>query len=445
MKKQMLLFPIIIFCFILNLSFQTYYFINPFKHNEVKKQIDYLSSDHFKGRLAGTLENVEAAIYIKNKFISNGLLPFENSYMQSFDTVYPHKLPGNAYLTITDKNGTLVKEYKYGINYKEDLLNFKANNLSFNKKDKVSLNKEYIQVQKGNNHFLFYTPKDNKLNFRSSFISSSPHSMYIMVTKDTLSELQQHLENNNTINCFIPFESKKTSLINIIGYIKGKDTKAPPIVVSGHFDHLGSDLSETIYKGALDNASGMAFVIEISRYIKSLGKPNRDIIFVGFNAEEFGCLGSKAFVDKYKYNLIGSKIFNFDMVGSTNSVPIYVMGGKKDTKDTPLIKEISSVFEKNKISFNYLFEDASDHEYFRDQGIDAVTLCDADSSRIHTPDDKINFISTDSMDRCFKVVSQEVIKHAFSNNLLLIFYKQAMIVSLLGLIVSYKIYTKYSS
>ncbi len=40
-------------------------------------------------------------------------------------------------------------------------------------------------------------------------------------------------------------------------------------------------------------------MLELVKYIKSLGTPNRDIIFVSFNAEEFGCLGSKAFVDKY--------------------------------------------------------------------------------------------------------------------------------------------------
>ena len=69
------------------------------------------------------------------------------------------------------------------------------------------------------------------------------------------------------------------------------------------------------------------------------------------------------------------------MIGSNNSVPLYIMGGKKDTKDSSLIKEVSSICSKNKVNFSYLFEDASDHEYFRKQNIDAITLSDSDTTQ----------------------------------------------------------------
>lgn len=443
MKKSLIYFLLVIFCTLFYFSFQCYFWIHPFNHTAVKKNIEYLSSDSFKGRLAGTLENDEAAVYIKNSFKDNGLMPYNGNYIQSFDTIYPRKTSGNPYLSITDKNGLIIKEYKYGIDYKEDLLNFKENKLSFNKQDKITISKEYLQIQKDDNFFLFYSPENNTLNFRSSFINSSPHSMYIMVTKNTLKELQTYIKDNNTINCFIPFEARKTTLNNIVAYIKGKSPNSPPIILSAHFDHVGTDLSGKVYNGALDNASGTAFLMEISRYIKSLGTPYRNIIFVGFNAEEFGCLGSKAFVDEYKDSIKGSKAFNFDMIGSSKDTPIYIMGGKKDTKDTPLIKETSSICLKDGINFNYLFEDASDHEYFRKQGIDAVTLCDADSSRIHTPNDKYSFISTDSIDRCFKITSNEIVKYGFNNNLLLMYYKETIFISLLGIIVCYRFLSRH--
>lgn len=436
MKKHISYLLMIISFILLSFSFHFYTKIHPFDHKSVKKNIDYLSSDDFKGRLSGSLENAEIAMYIKNTFKDNNLKPYNGNYFQSFETTYPHKTSGNPYLNITDKNGFLIKEFKYGIDFKEDLLNFKKNNLTFNKSDKIGILNGHIQIKKDDNYFLFYIPENSKLNFRSSFISTSPYSMYIMITKNTFDELKAYIDKDYNINCFIPFESKQTSLNNVTAYIEGIDPYAPPIILSAHFDHIGSDFSRKIYSGALDNASGVAFIMEISKYISSLGKPNRNILFVGFNAEELGCLGSKAFADKYKNNLKGAKIFNFDMIGGNKSIPLYIMGGSQDTKNSPLVKELSSICIKDKINFNYLFEDASDHEYFRKQNIDAVTLCDADSSRIHTPNDKSAFIDTDSIDRCFKVASQEIIKYGFNNNLFIIYYKETFYISLSCFLIS---------
>ncbi|WP_411682548.1 M28 family peptidase [Clostridium thailandense] len=430
MKKYISYLLLITSFILLGFSFNLYLKIHSFNHDSVKKNIDYLSSDAFKGRLAGSLENAEIAMYIKDSFKNNNLKPYNDSYFQSFQTIYPHKVSGTPYLNVTDKNGFLIREFKYGIDFKEDLLNFRKNTLSFNRNDKINLLNGHIQVKKDNDFFLFYTPENSELNFRSSFISTSPYSMYIMITKSTFNELNSYIGKDYNINCFIPFESKQASLNNVTAYIEGKDPKAPPIVLSAHFDHIGSDLSAKVYNGALDNASGVSFIIEMSKYINSIGKPDRNILFVGFNAEELGCLGSKAFADKYKNNLNGSRIFNFDMVGGSKSVPLYIMGGKQDTKDSPLIKEISAVCAKSKINFNYLFEDASDHEYFRKQNIDAVTLCDADSSRIHTPDDKPTFIDTSSIDRCFKVVSPEIIKYGFGKNLFILYNTELLFTSL---------------
>jgi hypothetical protein len=439
MIKKLLSFFLVIFCTLLSFSFQLYFSVHSFNDNSVKKYIDHLSSDSLKGRLAGTVENDITALYVKNQFENNGLKPYDGSYFQQFDTVYPHKIEGNPYLTVTDQKGFLIKEYKYGVDYKEDLLNFKKNNISFNNHDRIGFSGEHLQIQKDDNYFLFYLPGDNKLNFRSSFIHTSPYSMYIMATKATIEELQGYLKDNYVINCFIPFEAKDTSINNVTAYIEGKDLSAPPMVLSAHFDHIGTDLSGNVYSGALDNASGTAFVLEMSKYIKSLGKPDRSIIFVGFNAEEFGCLGSKAFVDKYINNLKGSKVLNFDMIGTNNSVPLYIMGGRKDTKNASLIKETSSICLKNKIDFNYLFEDASDHEYFRKQNIDAITLSDSDTTRIHTPSDKPAFIGSNNIDRCFKIASTEVIRYGFGSNLLLLYYKEVFFISLIGVVICSKL------
>ncbi|MCM8709756.1 M28 family metallopeptidase [Clostridium sp. SYSU_GA19001] len=434
MKKTISAFFLTISLLLFTNSINIYKNIYKFNHTSVKNNIDYLTSDDYKGRLAGTLENIQTEAFVKNQFQQNGLEPFNGDYYDPFDSNYPHKLDENPYLRILDKNSTsIIKEYEYGSDYKEEMLSFKKNHVVFSNKDSIKTGDNGIQITKGSDSFLFFVPESNSLTFRSSFLASqtSYQSMYVMLTEATLKEIKEYLSKDYKISCFIPFEVKNTTLNNVVGFIKGKDTKTPPVVISAHFDHLGTDLKGNIYRGALDNASGISFILELSKYITSLGTPDRNIIFVGFNAEEFGLLGSEHFVKKYSSMLKGAKVYNFDMIGSS-AVPLSIMGGKGDTKETSFMRSITSTINTKAVNYKLIFEDASDHEPFRRNNIDAVTFCDSDMSRIHTPEDTIDHISVEAIDRAFNVISKEIIKQSFNGNPMLIYYKNIMIFSALG-------------
>lgn len=431
MKRLISTYILTILLIFLFSAFQIYYFIRPFNSSRVIDYIGYLSSDSLKGRLAGTMDNALAAQYIKEQFQVKNLQPYKGSYYESFQVKYPYKMDSKPYLKIFNQNKKLIKEFNYGTDYKEDMLNFKINNISFNKNDIAAFSDYTTQVTKGANKVVFYTPEKNNINFRSSFINDSSISLFIMVTQKTNEEINNMLKKGYTVSCYIPYEIREAQINNVTACIKGKNPKLSPIIISGHFDHVGTDLNGTIYNGALDNASGISFVMELSDYISSLGRPERDIIFVGFNAEEFGCLGSKEFVEKYRSDLNGAKVFNFDMIGSNNSVPLCIMGGNMDTNNTPLIKSAANICKSNKVYFNYLFENSSDHESFRKENIDAITFIDNDLSRIHTPNDKASYIDSKSINRCFNVISQEVIANAFNSNFIYFYYKEIMAVSLI--------------
>lgn len=436
MKRLFLQLTMCIFLIIFQLSFNTYNTIHTFNISNVMNTIKYLSSDHFQGRLTGTIENHEVEEYIKLQFIENDLKPFLGEYEQSFKLTYPNKIKNKEpYLNVTDINRNIIKNFTYGEDYKEDMLNFKTNKLSFNNQNPLIVSKENsLQVKHNSDYFLFYVSSDNTLKFRSSFVSTDPWSMCIILSKNTLSELKKYLSEGYNINCFIPFTNKKCSARNILGYIEGKNKNSSPIILSAHFDHLGSDLEGTIYRGALDNASGTAFMLEMIKYIKSLGTPDRNILFIGFNAEEFGCLGSAEFVKKYKNYITDSKVFNFDMVGSDKGVPLCIMGGKNDNAKSNLMRSASNTCSDEHIHFNYLFQDASDHKAFRQNNIDAITFCDNDTSKIHTPEDTIEFISTSAIERCYGVASKEIIKYAFDGNPLFLYYKQGLLISSMSII-----------
>jgi Zn-dependent M28 family amino/carboxypeptidase len=88
---------------------------------------------------------------------------------------------------------------------------------------------------------------------------------------------------------------------NVIGIYEGSDPrlKAEYVVMSAHLDHVGIGRAvngDAIYNGAMDDASGVASVIEIARLLKESGaKPARSILFMAQTAEEKGLLGSKYF------------------------------------------------------------------------------------------------------------------------------------------------------
>ncbi len=88
---------------------------------------------------------------------------------------------------------------------------------------------------------------------------------------------------------------------NVAGILPGSDEKLKNeyVVMSAHLDHLGTGRpvnGDAIYNGAMDDASGIASVLEIARLMKESGHPlKRSVIFLAVTAEEKGELGSRYF------------------------------------------------------------------------------------------------------------------------------------------------------
>ncbi len=98
-------------------------------------------------------------------------------------------------------------------------------------------------------------------------------------------------------------QNEKAVSPNIIGKLEGTDPslKDQYLLVSAHLDHIGVGApinGDKIYHGAMDDASGVASVMEIAHSITSSGfKPKRSVLFVIFTAEEKGLLGSHFYAE----------------------------------------------------------------------------------------------------------------------------------------------------
>ena len=114
---------------------------------------------------------------------------------------------------------------------------------------------------------------------------------------------------------------KPGALINVLGLIPGEDPILGEelILIGAHRDHFGEQAG-MLFPGADDNASGTAVVAEIARQIiEEDRKPKRSILFVSFDGEERGLLGSKHYVRNPVWPLKKTvAMINLDHVGVGN-------------------------------------------------------------------------------------------------------------------------------
>lgn len=412
-KKKFFYYMFVILCF---LGFASSFFLQltyyHFASDNVKENITFLSSDEFNGRLTGTYGNYKASKLIEDTFKKYKLVPLNNNYRESFNVTTIATTSEKAKLNIKDSSGNIMENYNYGSDFKEDMSNCRTSSAVFSKNDNVRILSSSFIITSNNKKYLFYIPSNNNLSFRSSFNKDSIYEFSLAITNQVYNDILDNLKNNNTVEITLPYKIYTSKTDNIIGVIKGSHSNLPPLIISAHFDHVGYDAIGNCYGGALDNASGTSFLMELCKNISSLPKPKMDIIFVGFTGEEFGLLGSKEFV-KDNMNLIkNSKVINLDMIGAKD-VPLILMCSE-NASNSKLVNDFKKYCSKYNINYEVKHQNSSDHASFSSNGIDALTLCHGDFSRIHTPNDTVKYIDTTAINDVYSIVKDEIFNSAYA-------------------------------
>jgi len=118
---------------------------------------------------------------------------------------------------------------------------------------------------------------------------------------------------------------------NVVGIIENRHSINDYILIGAHLDHLGKmdSMTDSIFNGANDNASGVTAVLQIARELKKY-KFDKKVIIALFTGEEFGLKGSKHLAQKLKKaNINLSYVINFEMIGTPlSSFPenVYITG-----------------------------------------------------------------------------------------------------------------------
>lgn len=254
--------------------------------NPVKKDIESLSGPQFSGRLSGTDGNALAAEFILTELSGYGLEPLNaDDMLVPFEAELPVSISSNLVVEGMDGSLTSLEE---GVDYIAPLISSVDLKGDFSASGSKAGDEETIQVVDENGDAVLVLTSNL---FRSGWRSNPEDDSVpqISLTSSGIDKIGAAKEGAISFRCTT--EVEPIQLNNVMALLPGEDSTRA-IVVGAHFDHMGQS-GQTFYPGAVDNASGVAAVLQVARLLAK-AQPPVDIVFAFWNAEEHGRLGSKS-------------------------------------------------------------------------------------------------------------------------------------------------------
>ena len=417
----------------------------PLKEN-LKKHIEILSHDSLQGRNTGTIGELKARKYITEQYMSIGLKAIDNypEYLQPFEFIHKKIYSGENSLRLNSADLQLTKEFypvnasgngksegnlvyvRYGIDAKD--LGYSDYDRHIDIKNKIFVIETGIPDNNPHSRFSNHLSLNEKIKTAAEmgangviFINSFDAND--LPTDDLDSKVSQNkipavfLKNTDStiVNKYkkariaVSLEPEKRTGHNIIGLIDNQ--KSNTIVLGAHYDHLGFGEHGSLYRGAPaihngadDNASGVAMIMELARYLKSKDL-NSNVVILAFSGEELGLYGSNFFTKTDLLKKLNIKyMINLDMVGRLDTSNILIVNG------TGTSSEWKSLFDKiDKSGLELKTSESgvgpSDHTSFYLQDIPVLHFFTGTHEDYHKPSDDAEKIQYQGMERIFSLIS----------------------------------------
>lgn len=180
-------------------------------------------------------------------------------------------------------------------------------------------------------------------------------------------------------SAIVPVESR-----NVVARLPGSDPAlaAEHVVYSAHLDHIGIGAAvdgDRIYNGALDNALGVAIMLEAAQQLADAkDRPKRSLLFVAVTAEEKGLLGAEWFAT-HPTVPVGSMVANINMdmpilmAPTTDVVPIGVEHSTLQVTLEAAAKDIGVALSPDPFPEESVFVRSDQYAFIR-AGVPAVYL-----------------------------------------------------------------------
>ena len=433
-------------------------YVNQIDTIDLKQHLTLLASDDFDGRMTGTNGQQKAANYIRNEFSKMGCETVGDSFYQPFK-LYEDNRSGsisfnNKQLNFPKDFGffNLRETYSFDISDfrfidKIDLENdYSASYLVLEQEDLSSLDAIDFKNIKCKGFIIILTNYDSRyFSFKMDDLALGQDSISLPIIylnqKSIPSKFMKEYKKNKSVSLNITGTlNSNPSFVNtenVLGLVEGSDSilKNEVIVISAHYDHLGSKNGEIFY-GADDNGSGTAALIELAsafQLAKVNGhQPKRSILFIAFTGEELGLLGSTYYTN-HPLIPLGNTVanFNIDMIGrktelyeNDSLLMVYIIGANRLSLELDSIIKLNNSRYTNLIldeKFNALNEPQnlyyrSDHYNFAKNDIPSCFFFGGFHADYHQPTDTIEKISFVKISQIASLVFQSVWMIADSPN-----------------------------
>ena len=167
---------------------------------------------------------------------------------------------------------------------------------------------------------------------------------------------------------------------NVVGVLPGSTRPDEAVLYMAHWDHLGKhegEAGDNIYNGAIDNATGVAGILEIAEaFAHQDPKPQRSLVFLAVTLEESGLLGSKYYVAHPTFPLAKiAGVVNLDAMSVAGKARDITVTGFGSSELEDLLKPIAAaqgrtLHGESSVQSGYYFR--SDHFNFAKAGVPAL-------------------------------------------------------------------------
>ena len=428
--------------------------LNAIRTEDLKKDLYAFADAHFKGRSAGTLDELKAAAWLAEKYRAIGIKPAgdDGTYFQFFN-LWRNHIADNSSIIINNKSLSLWKDAAIsqmanitidapivylgnaldidtGAVVKDKVVAIEANakGIDLNVSLPTWRYNRYIFVKyglpllkKGAKAIIFIADEtaekawdDANENYkRGSYEIDGGPNINVTTTAPVIwlhSEAKKELEQNTgTIKAHIIVSKYAYPSVNVVGMISGTDAKLKSeyLLYSGHTDAHGirnEIKNDSIYYGADDNGSvNVAILANARAFIKNPAK--RSILFVIHGAEERGLMGSRYYSAHPTVpinNIVA--VLNGDMIGRNHIDSATILGVKPPHRNSLDLVNMALAANKEgpKFKLDETWDEVthiegwyfrSDHLPYARLGIPALMYTTLLHPDYHTPQDNAENIN----------------------------------------------------
>lgn len=209
---------------------------------------------------------------------------------------------------------------------------------------------------------------------------------------------------------------------NVVAFIKGSEKPEEIIVISAHYDHVGTKGGE-IYNGADDDGSGTVSMLEMAKAFQKAANegndPKRSILILHVTGEEIGLYGSKYYTENPLFPLANTVAnLNVDMIGRIGSEKegndnyVYLIGSDKLSQELhDLSEDVNKRYTNLELDYTYnddndpnRFYYRSDHYNFAKNNIPVIFYFNGTHADYHKPTDTPDKIEYELMTKRVQLI-----------------------------------------